>query len=150
MILKQWKLWVCAGWMPLYFSNDTNQQSNPETTTENQDNRTVASEGGVASTISRSDNNTISIHTTDRGAVESSFNFARQISKDSVNASSNALNKAMEATENAMESVQSAYANESATLKDAYSTAKAGEQKMFGVAVFGMMALALIKMFERK
>jgi hypothetical protein len=146
-ILQILKAWLCFCWLPLYFDNENQSQANTTSTTENQDNR-VVTENGTALSLNRSSGNAVSITNvqTDHGTVDGAFSFARDMGKGALAANSHAIDVVADQSANAIASVKSAYEGESQVLAEAYSTAKAGEQKMFGVAIFALVAFAFTKM----
>ena len=112
----------------------SSSSSSTATTTQNSDMRVV---GGNDSVNLSAQDSTVSLVTTDRGAVNAAFGFADFVSAQAFDFAHAAQIDTSKTVTGAMEKVA-----------DAYSTAKAGEQKIFAgaaLAVVGVVAAIAMK-----
>jgi hypothetical protein len=89
----------------------------------------------------KSKNNAVTVNTSDLGAVNSAFGFAREVARDAFDLSAASQVDVSQTVTDALHSVRDAYT-------DAYAGAKQGEQKimtMVGLGVVAMVAVSVLK-----
>lgn len=147
-IFKFWKTLLTYGFAPLYFGGGSSSDNSQKSTTETQDNSIVAAPDSTSLSLNRSSVNDINIMTTDHGAVDGAFSFAKQVSANSTTLVQHALGSVQESEATALQAVQDTNKKALATVADAYTTAKAGEQKILVGAVVGLLGMVAIKVLK--
>lgn len=113
----------------------SSSSSDTSTTTTNTDMRVV---GGADSVNVSAQNSTLSLTTTDRGAVSGAFGFAREVSAQAFDFATASQVDTSKTVTDAMGQVA-----------EAYSTAKAGEQKIFAGAALAIVGVVAAISFRR-
>ena len=121
----------------LFGGGDSSSDNSQTTTTESNDNSVVGGNGSTNVSISKN-SGSINLALTDHGAVEKSFELARQVTRDAINSATDSLQTVQEVERDAMSRVS-----------DAFATAKAGEQKLFAGAILGLIAIVAVKVLGK-
>ncbi len=114
------------------------------TTTNNTDARVVAGEGAIAFSNVGGGSVSVSVQTIDAGAVNQSFDFARDISSGAAKSVSEALQTNADIAAGAAKTVNQAFSE----VANAWADAKAGENKILvgvGMAVVAVVALSAVR-----
>lgn len=119
-------------------SGGSSSSDNSQTTaTESNDNSVVGGNGSTNVSISKNSGE-INLALTDHGAVDKSFELAKQVTRDAINSAANSLQTVQDVERDAM-----------ARVSDAFATAKAGEQKILVGAVVGLVAIVAVKVLGK-